>query len=208
MVVELNKIYCEDCIEFLNKLDDNSLDCIITSPPYNFGKDYTEYEILGQTRDDAAGEAFDKISRALELGYPGGPVIDRMAKEGNPHAIQFPKVHFNDSLDFSFSGVKTAVINYIHNAEQKGIEINKADVAASFQNVIKANDIGFYVGTGIGNGIPDTGLGSQVHHHIEFIFCKALLDEAFIGNIALDKGPGRLRVLGSQLFNFFDTGFN
>jgi N6-L-threonylcarbamoyladenine synthase len=96
--------------------------------------DYTKFEVLGRTRDDAAGEAFDKIARVLGLGYPGGPLIDKLAKEGNPDAIAFPRVKMDkDSLDFSFSGVKTAVINYLHKAEQKGEEINKADVAASFQ---------------------------------------------------------------------------
>ncbi len=100
-------------------------------------KDYTEFEVLGRTRDDAAGEAFDKIARVLSLGYPGGPLVDKLAKEGNPYAIDFPRVKMDkDSLDFSFSGVKTAVINYIHKAEQKGEEINRADVAASFQNAV------------------------------------------------------------------------
>lgn len=100
-------------------------------------KEYTEFEILGRTRDDAAGEAFDKIARVLGLGYPGGPLIDKLAKDGNPEAIRFPRVRMDgNSLDFSFSGVKTAVINYIHKAQQRGEEINKADVAASFQNAV------------------------------------------------------------------------
>ncbi len=96
-----------------------------------------DFEVLGRTRDDAAGEAFDKIARVLGLGYPGGPLIDKLAKEGNPEAIAFPRVKMDkESLDFSFSGVKTAVINYIHKAEQKGEAINKADVAASFQEAV------------------------------------------------------------------------
>lgn len=100
-------------------------------------KDFTEFEVLGRTRDDAAGEAFDKIARVLGLGYPGGPLIDSLAKEGNKKAIDFPRVKMDrDSLDFSFSGVKTAVINYIHKAEQKGEEICRADVAASFQDAV------------------------------------------------------------------------
>lgn len=95
---------------------------------------YTEFRVLGRTRDDAAGEAFDKIARVLGLGYPGGPLIDALAKEGNPTAVQFPRVRMDgDSLDFSFSGVKTAVINYLHKAEQTNTPISKADVAASFQ---------------------------------------------------------------------------
>lgn len=100
-------------------------------------KDYTNYEVLGQTRDDAAGEAFDKVARVLELGYPGGPEIDKLSKQGNPNAISFKKVKFSDNkYDFSFSGIKTAVINYCHNIEQKGETINKADVAASFQQSV------------------------------------------------------------------------
>jgi len=99
--------------------------------------DYTEFEILGQTRDDAAGEAFDKVARVLGLGYPGGPLIDKLAKEGDKDAIVFPRVQMGDNpLDFSFSGVKTAVINYLHKLEQNGEEYNKADVAASFQNAV------------------------------------------------------------------------
>lgn len=100
-------------------------------------KSYTDFEVLARTRDDAAGEAFDKIARVLGLGYPGGPLIDKLAKEGNPHAVEFPRVKMeNGSLDFSFSGVKTAVINYLHKAEQKGEEVNRADIAASFQNAV------------------------------------------------------------------------
>ena len=99
-------------------------------------KSYTEFEIIARTRDDAAGEAFDKVARVLGLGYPGGPLIDALAKKGDENAITFPRVKMSDSLDFSFSGVKTAVINYIHNAEQKGEIIVKEDVAASFQNAV------------------------------------------------------------------------
>lgn len=100
-------------------------------------KDYHAYEVLAKTCDDAAGEAFDKVSRVLGYGYPGGPAISRAAESGNPHAIHFPRVNMGENgFDFSFSGVKTAVINYIHNAEQKGEEINRADVAASFQEAV------------------------------------------------------------------------
>ncbi len=100
-------------------------------------KDYTTFEVLGRTRDDAAGEAFDKIARVLGLGYPGGPLIDKLAKEGDPQAITFPRVKMDkNSLDFSFSGVKTAVINYLHKAEQNGEEVSRADVAASFQDAV------------------------------------------------------------------------
>lgn len=100
-------------------------------------KNYGEYEVIGQTRDDAAGEAYDKVARALGLGYPGGPKIDKLAKEGNPKAIAFPKANFHEeTLDFSFSGVKSAVLNYLNKCKMQNIEVNKADVAASFQHAV------------------------------------------------------------------------
>ena len=94
-------------------------------------KDYTEFEILGKTRDDAIGEAFDKVARVVGLDYPGGPKVDKLAKEGNPN-IRLPKTHFENSLDFSFSGIKTAVININHNTK----DINKADLCASFEKTV------------------------------------------------------------------------
>ncbi len=100
-------------------------------------KDYGKYEIIGRTRDDAAGEAFDKVARAIGLGYPGGPKIDRLSKEGNPDAITFPKAHVADApYDFSFSGVKSAVLNYINGCKMKGEEYKEADIAASFQKAV------------------------------------------------------------------------
>ena len=100
-------------------------------------KDYGNYEVIGQTRDDAAGEAYDKVARALGLGYPGGPKIDKLAKEGNPKAIVFPKANFHEeTLDFSFSGVKSAVLNYLNKCKMQNVEVNKADVAASFQHAV------------------------------------------------------------------------
>ncbi len=99
--------------------------------------DYGEYEVIGHTRDDAAGEAFDKVARAIGLGYPGGPKIDKLAKEGNPKAIEFPRASITGSeYDFSFSGLKSSVLNYINSCEMKGIEYNKADIAASFQRAV------------------------------------------------------------------------
>ena len=95
--------------------------------------DYDSYRVIAKTRDDAAGEAFDKISRVLGLGYPGGPQIQKAAENGNEHAFDFPRVSFENSLDFSFSGVKTNVINMIHKLEQKEEEVPVADIAASFQ---------------------------------------------------------------------------
>jgi N6-L-threonylcarbamoyladenine synthase len=100
-------------------------------------KDYGEIEIIGQTRDDAAGEAFDKIARAIGLGYPGGPKIDKAAREGNPDAYSFPRAQIPDAkYDFSFSGLKSAVLNLINQDRMQGKEINQADIAASFQKAV------------------------------------------------------------------------
>ncbi len=100
-------------------------------------EDYGVYKIIGRTRDDAAGEAFDKVARAVGLGYPGGPKIDKLAKEGNKDAIAFPRAKVDGSpYDFSFSGIKSAVLNYINHSEMKNEEINRADLVASFQNAV------------------------------------------------------------------------
>lgn len=99
--------------------------------------DYDSFEILGRTRDDAAGEAFDKVARAIGLGYPGGPKVDALAKEGNRDAIAFPRAKVDgNEYDFSFSGLKSAVLNYLNQCEMKNIEVNRADVAASFQYAV------------------------------------------------------------------------
>ena len=99
--------------------------------------DYGVYEILGRTRDDAAGEAFDKVARVIGLGYPGGPKVDKLAKEGNPSAIEFPRASIEGApYDFSFSGVKSAVLNYVNVNQMKNIEVNRADIAASFQQAV------------------------------------------------------------------------
>lgn len=99
--------------------------------------DYNELRVLGGTRDDAAGEAYDKVARVLGLGYPGGPLIDKIAKEGNPEAVEFKRVFLEkDSFDFSFSGIKTGVLNYVNSEKQAGREINTADIAASFQQAV------------------------------------------------------------------------
>jgi len=101
------------------------------------GNGKREYEKLGQTMDDAAGEAFDKVAKLLELGYPGGPIIDRLSKEGNPNAIKFPRPYvWNHSLNFSFSGLKTSILNYLIREKSEGNKINKADVCASFQSAV------------------------------------------------------------------------
>lgn len=99
-------------------------------------KDYGEYEILGRTRDDASGEAFDKIARAMGLGYPGGPIVDRLAKEGNKKAIDFPRAYLDEGYDFSFSGLKSAVLNYLNAKKMKNEEIVVEDVCASFQEAV------------------------------------------------------------------------
>ncbi len=97
----------------------------------------TTFTVVGKTRDDAAGESFDKVARVIGLGYPGGPKVEKAAATGNPNAIRFPRTHFADNeFDFSFSGIKTAVINYVHNAQQTGTEINVHDVAASFSAAV------------------------------------------------------------------------
>ena len=114
--------------------------CLVVSGGHTtivYMKNYGEFEVMGQTMDDAAGEAFDKVARAIGLGYPGGPKIDKLAKEGNPEAIKFPRANFHkESLDFSFSGIKSAVLNYLNKMEMKGLEVNRADVAASFQKAV------------------------------------------------------------------------
>lgn len=115
--------------------------CLVASGGHShlvYVKDYCEYEVMGRTADDAAGEAFDKVARALGLGYPGGPAIEKAAKLGNMEALKFPKSFMEEgNLDFSFSGLKTAVLNFLNKERQKGIDVNINDVAASFQkNVV------------------------------------------------------------------------
>lgn len=127
-----------------NYVDNKELEppfmCLVASGGHShivMVKDYGEYEIVGRTHDDAAGEAFDKVARAIGLGYPGGPKVDKIAREGNPHAIEFPRAVVDGCpYDFSFSGLKSAVLNYLNGAEMKHEEINKADVAASFQQAV------------------------------------------------------------------------
>lgn len=100
-------------------------------------KDYGEYDIIGRTRDDAAGEAFDKVARAIGLGYPGGPKIDKISAQGNPDAISFPRAKVAENeYDFSFSGMKSAVLNYLNSCQMKGETFSQADVAASFQKAV------------------------------------------------------------------------
>ena len=129
------------CANFIeNKELESPFICLVVSGGHTHlvvVEDYGKYKILGRTRDDAAGEAFDKVARAIGLGYPGGPKIDKISKEGNPEAITFPRAKVGDSeYDFSFSGLKSSVLNYLNSCQMKGEEINRADVAASFQKAV------------------------------------------------------------------------
>ena len=129
------------CANFIeNKELEPPFLCLIVSGGHThlvIMKDYGEFEIIGRTRDDAAGEAFDKVARAVGLGYPGGPKVDREAKLGNPHAIEFPRAQIEGApYDFSFSGLKSAVLTYLNHARMTGEEIPRADLVASFQNAV------------------------------------------------------------------------
>ena len=140
-LVGVNHIEGHVCANFV---EDKTLEppflCLIVSGGHTHlvkVNDYCEYEILGKSRDDAAGEAFDKVARAIGLGYPGGPKIDKAAKEGNENAYEFPKAKIADNpYDFSFSGVKSAVLNELNAKKMKGEEIVTEDVAASFQKSV------------------------------------------------------------------------
>ena len=166
-------------------------------------KDYGVYEVIGQTRDDAAGEAYDKVARALGLGYPGGPKIDKLSKEGNENAIEFPRANFHDeTLDFSFSGVKSAVLNYLNKCKMQNIEVNKADVAASFQkavidvlkqNVMKTckqknvNKIAIAGGVASNSSLRETLIKEASKEGIEVLFPSKILctdNAAMIGSAA------------------------
>ena len=135
-------------------------------------KDYGEYEILGRTRDDASGEAFDKVARAMGLGYPGGPIIDKLTKEGNKDAIEFPRAYMDEGYDFSFSGIKSAVLNYLNAKKMKKEEIVEADVAASFQDAVTdvlankaikaAKEKGYNVVTLSGGVASNSGLREKI----------------------------------------------
>ncbi|GFP77504.1 tRNA (adenosine(37)-N6)-threonylcarbamoyltransferase complex transferase subunit TsaD [Clostridium fungisolvens] len=140
-LIGVNHIEGHICANFIEHKDlKPPFVCLVVSGGHTFivhVQDFGKFEVIGQTRDDAAGEAYDKVARAIGLGYPGGPKIDKLAKEGNPQAISFPRANFHDnSLDFSFSGVKSAVLNYLNKMDMTGQEVNKADVAASFQQAV------------------------------------------------------------------------
>ena len=148
-------------------------------------KEYGVYEIIGRTHDDAAGEAYDKVARAIGLGYPGGPKIDKLSKEGNPKAIAFPRANVEGSpYDFSFSGLKSAVLNYLNQAQMKGEEINRADVAASFQAAVV--DV-----------LVEKTLQAAKEYHVD----KIALAGGVASNSALRKGMElACKKAGKQLF--------
>ncbi|GHU49356.1 tRNA N6-adenosine threonylcarbamoyltransferase [Clostridia bacterium] len=140
-IVGVNHIHAHLCANYIEHIDLEPpfLGLIVSGGHTNIIKvtGYNNYEILGRTRDDAAGEAFDKVARTLGLEYPGGPAIDKLAASGDPKAVEFKRVFLEkNSLDFSFSGVKTGVLNYINTEKQAGRDINKADVAAGFQQSV------------------------------------------------------------------------
>ncbi len=140
-LVGVNHIEGHICANFLEHPDlEPPFLCLVVSGGHThlvLMKDYGEFEIIGRTRDDAAGEAFDKIARAVGLGYPGGPKMDRAAKDGDPARYEFPQAHIDGApYDFSFSGLKTAALNLMHHAEQVGEEISVPDLAASFQAAV------------------------------------------------------------------------
>jgi len=139
-VIGVDHIEGHICANYLENPDlEPPLVCLVVSGGHSHLIKITsdgEYEVLGRTRDDAAGEAFDKVARTIGLGYPGGPLIDKAAASGNPDAVRFPKTYFSESLDFSFSGIKTAVLNYVNNMERKNEKWSVEDVAASFQKAV------------------------------------------------------------------------
>lgn len=139
--VGVNHIEGHICADFLaHKELEPPFICLVVSGGHTnivYIKNYGEFKIMGRTRDDAAGEAYDKIARAIGLGYPGGPLIDKLSKTGNKNAIVFPRAHLEEgSFDFSFSGLKSAVLNYLNKAKMEGRDVNNADVAAAFQESV------------------------------------------------------------------------
>lgn len=140
-IIGVNHIEGHVCANFIeHKSLEPPFTCLIVSGGHTYlvqANGYTDYELVGRTRDDAAGEAFDKVARSIGLPYPGGPHIDKLARLGNNEAIHFPRVIIDEqTYDFSFSGLKTAVLNHINQAGQKGEEIKKEDIAASFQQAV------------------------------------------------------------------------
>ncbi|MBP1575035.1 MAG: tRNA (adenosine(37)-N6)-threonylcarbamoyltransferase complex transferase subunit TsaD [Oscillospiraceae bacterium] len=180
--------------------------------------DYTKFRILGKTRDDAAGEAFDKAARAMGLPYPGGVFLDKKSKEGNPKAFKLPKPRVEGCpLDMSFSGLKTAVVNILHNAEQRGEEINIPDLCASYQDVIchalvdrvmlAAKEGGYKTIVAAGGVSANSGLRSLLERE-----CKRRHLELFVPPLELCGDNAAM--IGSQAYyealagNFADLSLN
>lgn len=180
----------------------NYLECLELEPPFIclvasgghshivYVQDYDRFEILGQTRDDAAGEAFDKVARAIGLGYPGGPQIDKISKNGDADSIKFPRVYFNDSLDFSFSGIKTAVLNHLNICKQKGEDYSIENIAASFQKAVvtvlvkntiaaaKKKNVGIITlagGVAANSALRDTMMNEAQKESIKVLYPKPVL---------------------------------
>lgn len=147
-------------------------------------KDYGSYEILGRTYDDAAGEAFDKVAKLLNLGYPGGPIIDKLAKDGDPDAFNFPRaLHLKESFDFSFSGLKTAVMEYVKGMQVAGLEekISQADVAASFQQAVVDVLVSKTIASAKNKGVRDIVVagGVAANSHLRRELKEAAMKEGF-----------------------------
>ena len=136
-LVAVNHIEAHICANYISDNCSPPFVCLVVSGGHThlvYVQDYGVYTVLGKTRDDAAGEAFDKVARALGLSYPGGVEIEKLARSGDPTAIDFPRASLEEgSLDFSFSGIKSAVLNYLNSAAMSGLDVNKANIAASFQ---------------------------------------------------------------------------
>lgn len=183
--------------------------CLVVSGGHThmvYVEEYGKFEVLGRTRDDAAGEAYDKVARALGLGYPGGPKVDKLAREGDKNAIHFPRVYMNDdTFDFSFSGLKSAVLNYLNGCRQKNIPIIDADVAASFQEAVvevlvtkaikaaklkKCNKIALAGGVASNSRLRELMQQRCEENHIEFMRPAPILctdNAAMIGSCAYYK---------------------
>ena len=139
-LVPVNHIEGHICANFLTSPElEPPFACLVVSGGHSHlfsVDDYGVFRILGQTQDDAAGEAFDKAARVLNIPYPGGPLLDKLAEEGNPRALKLPRPRTEGRYDYSFSGLKTAFINAVHNARQKGEQLSDADLAASFRQAV------------------------------------------------------------------------
>ena len=139
-LIPVNHIHAHICANFIEFEDlKPPFLCLVASGGHSHiieVKDFAEFEIIARTRDDAAGEAYDKIARILGLGYPGGPAVSKCAETGDSDFLKLPRVKMQGSLDYSFSGVKTAVINYVHKCRQAGEELRSADICASFQRAV------------------------------------------------------------------------